>query len=120
MEKSCRVQITGYTSVYYVVKGEHMTWEEIIISALKNGKNLEIAVKKATKVAPEEIASLLKDFPSIIQIITKRSDIYPKVISLLYFHFFATIRESFNEFPLKHPFTCSICIKIIKESTRMG
>ena len=44
MEKNCRVQITGYTSVYYVVKGEHMTWEEIIISALKNGKNLEIKV----------------------------------------------------------------------------
>jgi len=78
-----------------------MNWEEIIISALKNKDDLDLTLKKAAKVAPKEIAFLLETFPREINGIEKKLNMYPKTLSLLYFHFFAMRGEYFYEFPVE-------------------
>ena len=81
-----------------------MDWEEIIISALKNGEDLNKSLKKAAKVAPKEIALLLQNFPEKIHDISKIHTC-PKVISLLYFHLFSIEGEYFDEYPPEEQMT---------------
>ena len=83
-----------------IVKGGYMTWEEIIISALKNDEDLDSILEKATEVAPEEIALLLRDFKEKIPDIAAKLDTYPKTVSLLYLHFLAIAGEFLDEFSL--------------------
>ena len=76
-----------------------MDWEEIIMSALRNGHDLNESLKKAAEKAPEEIKLLLRDFPEKILDISETLHVYPEVISLLYFHVFSREGEFFDEYP---------------------
>jgi hypothetical protein len=76
-----------------------MNWKEIIISALKNDKDLEIPLKEAARVAPKKIASLLVNFPERIDDRTMEEGMYPMVLSLLRLHIIAIAGEFLNRFP---------------------
>ena len=66
-----------------------MNWEEIILSALRKREDLHNALKEAARKAPRELSSLLKDFPDNIQEIEPKLHTYPRIISLVYYHFLA-------------------------------
>jgi len=62
-----------------------MKWEIIILSALKTNGDIYLAVKKAMKIAPREISATLR---TLLQgkLHSEKLHLYPKIISLLYFH----------------------------------
>ncbi|MBU7046583.1 MAG: hypothetical protein HXS54_09120, partial [Theionarchaea archaeon] len=87
-----------------------MNWEEIIISGLRSGCNLNESLRRAAEEAPREIELLLKDFPEKILEILETLHMYPEIISLLYFHVFSLEGESFDDYPPEEQ------ISIIKRS----
>jgi tetratricopeptide (TPR) repeat protein/CHAT domain-containing protein len=100
-----------------------MNWEEIIISALRNGHDLNESLKKAAEKAPGEIGLLLKDFPEKVFDISETLHLYPEVISLLYFHLFSREGEFFDEYPpeeqisiIKNSLDASLKASVISEA----
>ena len=66
-----------------------MKWEELILSALRDNEDLNLALEKAARIAPRRVSLVLRNFPSNTHTLTRRLNRYPKVISLLCFHFLA-------------------------------
>ncbi|KYK30820.1 MAG: hypothetical protein AYK19_17790 [Theionarchaea archaeon DG-70-1] len=78
-----------------------MEWEEIILSALRNDEDLEIALKRSAQVAPKEILLAVENFPEDLGEIRRNLKAYPKVVSLLFLHIFAAAGDSFHSFSLE-------------------
>jgi len=78
-----------------------MNWEEIILSALRNGEDLEVTLKKAAQVAPKEVLLAFENFPEDINEIKRNLKVYPKVVSLLFLHVLAVAGELFYTLPLE-------------------